>query len=215
MLPLSKSAVARAAVSRSLRISVVGRDPFFQLAGTGTNLSDVGPSLKQTALLHLHWLSLPIHSYVVTPRQSERALRRKPAAAASFHFSRNLSAILRCQELPFDGPICISAIREAQFDFLVIPNQGADAASACIETARRHFSRIFFNEVKRCGTKTRSSKPCLSPGMANGRCRMQEGHPLARPKVTRMLSATVDTQPRPSLGGGKSLHCSVLLAPLT
>ena len=38
-----------------------------------------------------------------------------------------------------------SAIREAQFDVLVIPNQGAGAASARIETGRRHFPRIFFN----------------------------------------------------------------------
>ena len=38
-----------------------------------------------------------------------------------------------------------SAIREAGFDVLVIPNQGDGAASARIETARRHFPRIFFN----------------------------------------------------------------------
>jgi hypothetical protein len=38
-----------------------------------------------------------------------------------------------------------SAIREAGFDVLVIPDQGAGAASARIETARRHFPRIFFN----------------------------------------------------------------------
>ena len=38
-----------------------------------------------------------------------------------------------------------SAIREAQFDVLVIPNQGAGAASARIETGRRLFPRIFFN----------------------------------------------------------------------
>ena len=38
-----------------------------------------------------------------------------------------------------------SAIREAQFDVLVIPNQGAGAAKARIETARRHFPRVFFN----------------------------------------------------------------------
>jgi phage terminase large subunit len=38
-----------------------------------------------------------------------------------------------------------SAIREAGFVVLVIPNQGAGAASARIETARRHFPRIFFN----------------------------------------------------------------------
>ena len=39
-----------------------------------------------------------------------------------------------------------SAIRETGFDVLVIPNQGAGAAKARIETARRHFPRIFFNE---------------------------------------------------------------------
>jgi phage terminase large subunit len=38
-----------------------------------------------------------------------------------------------------------SAIREAGFDVLVIPNQGAGAVSARIETARRHFPRIFFS----------------------------------------------------------------------
>ncbi|MBR1206603.1 MULTISPECIES: PBSX family phage terminase large subunit [unclassified Bradyrhizobium] len=38
-----------------------------------------------------------------------------------------------------------SAIREAGFDVLVIPNQGAGAASARIETGRRLFPRIFFN----------------------------------------------------------------------
>jgi len=39
-----------------------------------------------------------------------------------------------------------SAIREAGFDVFVVPNQGAGAAMARIETARRHFARIFFNE---------------------------------------------------------------------
>ncbi|WP_431014570.1 PBSX family phage terminase large subunit [Bradyrhizobium pachyrhizi] len=38
-----------------------------------------------------------------------------------------------------------SAIREAGFDVLVIPNQGAGAAAARIETGRRLFPRIFFN----------------------------------------------------------------------
>ncbi|MHC2462111.1 PBSX family phage terminase large subunit [Bradyrhizobium embrapense] len=38
-----------------------------------------------------------------------------------------------------------SAIREAGFDVLVIPNQGQGAASARIETARRHFPRVRFN----------------------------------------------------------------------
>lgn len=38
-----------------------------------------------------------------------------------------------------------SALREAGFDVIVIPNQGAGAAAARIETARRHFPRIWFN----------------------------------------------------------------------
>jgi phage terminase large subunit len=36
---------------------------------------------------------------------------------------------------------------ERQFDVFVIPNQGAGAASARIETVRRHFPRIFFNDA--------------------------------------------------------------------
>jgi phage terminase large subunit len=39
-----------------------------------------------------------------------------------------------------------SAIREAGFDVFVIPNQGAGAASARIETGRRLFPRVFFNK---------------------------------------------------------------------
>jgi len=31
------------------------------------------------------------------------------------------------------------------------------------------------NKVKRCGAKTRSSHPCKSPAMPNGRCRMHGG----------------------------------------
>ena len=44
-----------------------------------------------------------------------------------------------------------SAIREAQFDVFVIPNQGAGAASARIQTARWLFPRIFFNSPKASG----------------------------------------------------------------
>ena len=50
-----------------------------------------------------------------------------------------------------------STIREAGFDVLVIPNQGAGAAMARIETARRHFPRIFFNEVTTEGGREASA----------------------------------------------------------
>jgi hypothetical protein len=39
----------------------------------------------------------------------------------------------------------------------VVPNQGAGAASARIETARRHFPRIFFNEATTEAVATRSA----------------------------------------------------------
>nr|WP_305803833.1 HGGxSTG domain-containing protein [Bradyrhizobium sp. ORS 278] len=36
--------------------------------------------------------------------------------------------------------------------------------------------------AKRCGAKTRGGKPCLSPAMANGRCRMHGGPSPGAPK---------------------------------
>jgi hypothetical protein len=39
--------------------------------------------------------------------------------------------------------------------------------------------------AKRCGARTRSAKPCLSPAMANGRCRMQGGPSPGAPKGNR------------------------------
>jgi uncharacterized protein YjcR len=36
--------------------------------------------------------------------------------------------------------------------------------------------------AKRCGAKTRCGKPCQSPAMANGRCRMHGGPSTGAPK---------------------------------
>src|SRR5450432_4611861 len=36
--------------------------------------------------------------------------------------------------------------------------------------------------AKRCGARTRSGKPCQSPAMANGRCRMHGGPSPGAPK---------------------------------
>src|SRR5438128_8265375 len=36
--------------------------------------------------------------------------------------------------------------------------------------------------AKRCGARTRSGKPCQSPAMKNGRCRMHGGPSLGAPK---------------------------------
>ncbi|WP_306664478.1 HGGxSTG domain-containing protein [Bradyrhizobium sp. Arg816] len=39
--------------------------------------------------------------------------------------------------------------------------------------------------AKRCGARTRSGKPCQSPAMANGRCRMHGGPSPGAPKGNR------------------------------
>jgi len=36
---------------------------------------------------------------------------------------------------------------------------------------------------KQCGAKTRSGRPCRTPGMANGRCRMHGGTSTGRPII--------------------------------
>ncbi|WP_083219387.1 HGGxSTG domain-containing protein [Bradyrhizobium icense] len=41
------------------------------------------------------------------------------------------------------------------------------------------------HRTKRCGAKTRSGKPCRSPAMANGRCRMHGGPSPGAPKGNR------------------------------
>jgi uncharacterized protein YjcR len=38
------------------------------------------------------------------------------------------------------------------------------------------------HRAKRCGARTRSGKRCLSPAMANGRCRMHGGPSPGAPK---------------------------------
>ena len=38
------------------------------------------------------------------------------------------------------------------------------------------------HRAKRCGAKTRSGKPCRSPAMPNGRCRMHGGPSPGAPK---------------------------------
>nr|WP_275993366.1 HGGxSTG domain-containing protein [Bradyrhizobium sp. 40] len=39
--------------------------------------------------------------------------------------------------------------------------------------------------AKRCGARTRSGKPCQSPAMPNGRCRMHGGPSPGAPKGNR------------------------------
>ena len=42
--------------------------------------------------------------------------------------------------------------------------------------------QLHMHRAKRCGARTRSGKPCQSPAMANGRCRMHGGASPGAPK---------------------------------
>ena len=42
--------------------------------------------------------------------------------------------------------------------------------------------QLHMHRAKRCGARTRSGKPCQSPAMANGRCRMHGGPSPGAPK---------------------------------
>ncbi|WP_321576381.1 HGGxSTG domain-containing protein [Bradyrhizobium barranii] len=41
------------------------------------------------------------------------------------------------------------------------------------------------HRAKRCGARTREGKPCQSPAMSNGRCRMHGGRSPGAPKGNR------------------------------
>ena len=43
-------------------------------------------------------------------------------------------------------------------------------------------SKLPMHRSPRCGAKTRQGTPCLSPAMANGRCRMHGGKATGAPK---------------------------------
>lgn len=45
--------------------------------------------------------------------------------------------------------------------------------------------QLHMHRAKRCGARTRSGKPCQSPAMANGRCRMHGGPSPGAPKGNR------------------------------
>ncbi len=42
--------------------------------------------------------------------------------------------------------------------------------------------KLPMHESPRCGARTRSGKPCLSPALINGRCRMHGGNSTGAPK---------------------------------
>ena len=46
-------------------------------------------------------------------------------------------------------------------------------------------SRLAMHSGPRCGARTRNGKPCRSPAMPNGRCRMHGGKSPGAPKGNR------------------------------
>ena len=67
------------------------------------------------------------------------------------------------------------------------------------------------HRAKRCGARTRRGKPCQSPAMANGRCRMHGGPSPGAPKVIGMHSSTVALPQRQLRGAEIFRHSSALL----
>lgn len=52
----------------------------------------------------------------------------------------------------------------------------------CSRNRRNNPMLLDMHRAKRCGARTRGGKPCQSPGMANGRCRMHGGPSPGAPK---------------------------------
>jgi hypothetical protein len=57
--------------------------------------------------------------------------------------------------------------------------------AGCEQKRRINPMHLDMHRAKRCGAKTRSGKPCRSPAMANGRCRMHGGPSPGAPKGNR------------------------------
>src|SRR5258706_3416287 len=55
----------------------------------------------------------------------------------------------------------------------------------CEPNRRINPMHLDMHRAKRCGARTRSGKPCQSPAMANGRCRMHGGPSPGAPKGNR------------------------------
>ena len=55
----------------------------------------------------------------------------------------------------------------------------------CGPNRRINPMQLHMHRAKRCGARTRSGKPCQSPAMANGRCRMHGGPSPGAPKGNR------------------------------
>src|SRR5712672_3122473 len=55
----------------------------------------------------------------------------------------------------------------------------------CERNRRINPMLLDMHRAKRCGARTRSGKPCQSPAMANGRCRMHGGPSPGAPTCNR------------------------------
>ncbi|MGZ3320195.1 MAG: HGGxSTG domain-containing protein [Xanthobacteraceae bacterium] len=55
----------------------------------------------------------------------------------------------------------------------------------CGPNRRINLMHLDMHRARHCGAKTRSGKPCQSPAMANGKCRMHGGPSPGAPKGNR------------------------------
>ncbi|WP_316214144.1 PBSX family phage terminase large subunit [Bradyrhizobium sp. SZCCHNR2032] len=128
------------------RIDFVARDPlmrvqaFFDIGGTGARADAaaiwiaqfVGQKINVLDYYEAQGQPLATHVTWLRERKCDNALIYLPHDGAQGD---------KVFATSYEG-----ALREAGFDVIVIPNQGAGAARARIETARRVFPRVFFNE---------------------------------------------------------------------
>jgi len=64
-------------------------------------------------------------------------------------------------------------------------------------------------QYKPCGAKTRSGRPCRTPGMPNGRCRMHGGTSPGRPIIHGRCTKEAKARRRRWLGVLKDLRTLV------
>jgi len=127
------------------RITFVPRDPlarvyaFFDIGGTGARADAVSIWIAQfigakiNVLDHYTAQGQPLATHV-------EWLRERKYGSALIYLPHDGEQGDKVHATSYE-----SALRDAGFDVLVIPNQGLGAARARIETARRVFNRVHFN----------------------------------------------------------------------
>ena len=128
------------------RIGRVSADPlmslraFFDIGGTGAKADAVSIWIGQVIGKEIR--ALDYYEAVGQPLATHIAwLRSKGYEKALVYLPHDGESNDKVYDVSY-----ASALREAQFKVTVVPNQGKGAAAARIETARRYFPSVWFNE---------------------------------------------------------------------